>query len=190
MIRTSFHKDLTGTTFGITWMQFEKLFLEFQTVELHFNHWWCFISLSDRLFLLPCFPTFMITYDRKCQTAKAGLETWNPAMKQFLMIQPWSYSMPYFVTMKLTIRYVLTKKKKKHDCKWSKSFLQNYLYFRSMYIVYSHCLLSCSMDLFSSSSRALTAFTIEAWNSSAPLRDTHRVKWINILKTVAFLILK
>lgn len=106
MIRTSFHKDLTGTTFGITWMQFEKLFLEFQRVELHFNHWWCFISLSDRLFLLPCFPTFMITYDRKCQTAKAGLETWNPAMKQFLMIQPWSYSMPYFVTMKSTIRFV------------------------------------------------------------------------------------
>lgn len=34
----------------------------------------------------------------------------------------------------------------------------------------SHCLFSCSTDLRSSSSRALTAFTIVAWKSSAPLR--------------------
>ena len=39
----------------------------------------------------------------------------------------------------------------------------------------SHCLFSCSTDLRSSSSRALTAFTIVAWKSSAPLNptDTH-----------------
>ncbi|TNN88488.1 hypothetical protein EYF80_001271 [Liparis tanakae] len=37
----------------------------------------------------------------------------------------------------------------------------------------SHCLFSCSTDLRSSSSLALTAFTIVAWKSSAPLKH-HR----------------
>lgn len=143
MIRTSFHKDLTGTTFGITWMQFEKLFLEFQTVELHFNHWWCFISLSDRLFLLPCFPTFMITYDRKCQTAKAGLETWNPAMKQFLMIQPWSYSMPYFVTMKSTIRFVQHTHTKKTWLQMVKIILAELFILQ----IHVYCVFSLSLEL-------------------------------------------
>lgn len=41
----------------------------------------------------------------------------------------------------------------------------------------SYCLFSRSMDVFSTSSLALTAFTVDASKSSAPLQHTH----INIM---------
>lgn len=45
------------------------------------------------------------------------------------------------------------------------------------WIFNSHCLFSCSTDFRSSSSLALTAFTIVAWKSSAPLKHTTRSAW-------------
>lgn len=70
-LRWSHLTDMIQIWFGITWMKSEILLLGFQTLELHFVRWWCFLSHSDKLFL-PSFPTFLITYDHKYQMAKAG----------------------------------------------------------------------------------------------------------------------